>query len=170
MRAARWSRRGTVWIAGASVVGALLSWSALAWATQASAIFPSDRYTVADPTQLTGRRVSLAMPSCPTDPSGCDDVMLLNQLDGFSVNPRIAITFDGAIKIETVTRETAFLVVLGPEGAAAPIALGQLVWDSEGKVLYARPERALRQSRIYALVVTTRVLDAEGRRLRPAPD
>jgi dienelactone hydrolase len=170
MRRARWSRRASVWTAWVLLGGALLSAPAAAWATQTIAIFPSDRHTVADPAQLTGRRVSLAMPSCPTDPSGCDDVMLLNQLDGFSVNPRIAITFDGAIKIETVTRETAFLVVLGPEGTAAPIALGQLVWDSEGKVLYARPERALRQSRIYGLVVTTRVLDAEGRRLRPAPD
>ena len=175
MRGARWSRRGAAWIVGAIVGGALLSGPAgsgpvSAWATEATAIFPSDRHTTADPAQLTGRRVSLAMPSCPSDPSGCDDVTLLNQLDGFSVNPRLAITFDGAIKIESVTRETAFLVPLAPEPMATPIALGQLVWDPDGKVLYARPERALLQARIYAVVVTTRVLDAEGRRLRPAPD
>jgi dienelactone hydrolase len=173
MRRARWSSRATSGIVWTFIAGALLSGPAgiaPAWATEATAIFPSDRHTTADPAQLTGRRVSLAMPSCPSDPSGCDDVTLLNQLDGFSVNPRLAITFDGAIKIESVTRETAFLVPLAPEPMATPIALGQLVWDPDGKVLYARPERALLQARIYAVIVTTRVLDAEGRRLRPAPD
>jgi hypothetical protein len=48
--------------------------------------------------------------------------------------------------------------------------LGQLVWDAGGKVLYARPERVLLQARLYAVVVTTKVMDAEGRRLQKAPD
>ena len=177
MRGARWSRRGTAWIAKAILVGALLTgpaiapaWIAPAWAVQTTAIFPSDRLTTADPAQLTGRRVALAMPSCPTDPAGCDDVTLLNQLDGFSVNPRVAITFDGPIRVESVARDTAFLVPVAAEGATPPIGLAQFVWDSEGKVLYARPERALLQARVYALVVTTRILDGEGKRLRPAPD
>lgn len=155
---------------------ALLAWAICAclavpaWGAQPTAIFPSDRHTVADPAQLTGRRVALTMPSCPVDPGGCADVALLNQLDGFSVNPRIALTFDGPIKIESVTRETVFLMPLAPEPGAAPIALGQFVWDAAGQTLYARPERALLQARIYALVVTTRVMDAEGRRLQKAPD
>ena len=38
------------------------------WAAQVTAIFPSDRYTVADPAQRTGRRVALPEPSCPVDP------------------------------------------------------------------------------------------------------
>jgi hypothetical protein len=173
MSRARWSRRGTGWIARTILAAALLGGPAgppLAWATQAIAIFPTDRLTAPDSGQLTGRHVAMLAPSCPTDPAGCDDVALLNQLDGFSVNPRVAITFDGPIRIESVTRETAFIVPVAAEGAAVPIPLGQFVWDGEGKVLYARPERALLQSRIYALVVTTRIVDAEGKRLRPAPD
>jgi dienelactone hydrolase len=175
MRWARSSRRALARLAAFLAGGALLAASLLGpgtvWAAQATAIFPSDRFTVADPAQLTGRRVALMMPSCPTDPSGCDDVTLLNQLDGFSVNPRVAVSFDAPIKVESVTRETAFLMPLTAEpGGGGPIGLGQLVWDPEGKVLYARPERVLLQSRIYALVVTTRVLDAEDKRLRPAPE
>ena len=173
MKRARWSRRGTGWIARAILSAALLGVPAIAppaWATEAIAIFPNDRLTTPDPGQLTGRRVALLAPSCPVDPAGCDDVALLNQLDGFSVNPRVAVTFDGPIRIESVTRDTAFLVPVAAEAAAVPIPLGQFVWDGEAKVLYARPERALLQSRVYALVVTTRILDAEGKRLRPAPD
>ncbi|HKZ07283.1 MAG TPA: Ig-like domain-containing protein [Methylomirabilota bacterium] len=166
MRRARSSRRALA----ALLLAAPLVAAPAAWATQATAIFPSDRFTLPDPAQLTGRRVALAMPSCPTDPSGCDDVTLLNELDGFSVNPRVAITFDAPIKVESVTRENAFVMPLAPEPGAGPIGLGQLVWDPEGKVLYARPERVLLQGRIYALVVTTQVQDAEGKRLRPAPD
>ena len=167
MRQARWSRRGAAWII---LAGALLTAPTGAWAVQPTAVFPSDRHTVADPAQLTGRRVALTMPSCPVDPAGCTDVTLLNQLDGFSVNPRIAITFDGAIRVESVTRETVFLMPVTPEPGAGPIPIGQLVWDADGKVLYARPERALLQARLYALVVTTKVVDAEGRRLQKAPD
>ena len=167
MRRARSSRR--VLFPPLLLVVPLLAAPA-AWAAQATAIFPSDRFTIADPGQRTGRRVALPMPSCPTDPSGCDDAILLNELDGFSVNPRVAITFDASIKVESVTRENAFVMPLAPEPGAAPIALGQLVWDPEGKVLYARPERVLLQGRLYALVVTTQVQDAEGKRLRPAPE
>jgi dienelactone hydrolase len=162
-----------VWIPRAILGAALLiapAGAGPAWAAQAIAIFPTDRLTTPDPAQLTGRRVALLAPSCPIDPSGCDEVALLNQLDGFSVNPRVAITFDAPIRIESVTRDTAFIVPVAAEGAAAPIPLGQFVWDAEGKVLYARPERALLQSRVHALVVTTRILDGEGKRLRPAPD
>ena len=139
-------------------------------AAQVIAIFPSDRYTVADPAQRTGRRVVLPEPSCPVDPSGCDEVALLNQLDGFSVHPRLALTFDEPITVESVTREAAFILPLVPEPLTSPIALGQLVWNGEHRVLYARPERALLQGRLYVLVVTTKVTDAERRRLRVSPD
>jgi hypothetical protein len=141
-----------------------------AWAAQVTAIFPSDRYTVADPAQRTGRRMALPEPSCAVDPSGCDEVALLNQLDGFSVHPRIALTFNQPITVESVTREAAFILPLVREPVTSPIALGQLVWDGEHSVLYARPERALLQGRLYVLVITTKVTDAERRRLQVAPD
>ncbi|HZV95614.1 MAG TPA: hypothetical protein VFF62_06790 [Candidatus Nitrosocosmicus sp.] len=156
----------------AVAVAALLSAGAWApaWGAQVTAIFPNDRFTVTDPAQRTGRRVALPEPSCPVDPSGCDEVALLNQLDGFSVHPRIALTFDAPVTVESVTREAVFILPLAPEPMRSPIALGQFVWDGERKVLYARPERALLQGRLYAIVVTTRVADAERRRLEVSPD
>jgi hypothetical protein len=60
--------------------------------------FPSDRYTVSDDRQITGRRVNLPMPAdCAARASDCEDVAVLNQLDGFNLEPRISIPFSGAI-------------------------------------------------------------------------
>jgi hypothetical protein len=53
--------------------------------------FPSDYFTVADDAQLTGRRVNLPMPpDCATNRSECADRAVLNQLDGFNMQPRIS--------------------------------------------------------------------------------
>ena len=132
-------RRSVRWLALAACALIEAAAGTPVWAAQVIAIFPSDRYTVADPAQRTGRRVVLPEPSCPVDPSGCDEVALLNQLDGFSVHPRLALTFDEPITVESVTREAAFILPLVPEPLTSPIALGQLVWNGEHRVLYARP-------------------------------
>ena len=76
--------------------------------------FPSDVFTVADPHENTGRRVNLPIPQdCRTYASDCEDVVVLNQLDGFNMQARISVPFDGDIKPESVTSETVFLVKLG---------------------------------------------------------
>ncbi len=136
-------------------------------AAEVQALFPSDRQTVPDPRQSTGRRVALALPDCAVDPAGCDEIRLVNELDGWSVNPRVAIRFSGPVALESVTKATAFIVPLVPEPLASPIGLGQLVWDQAGQTLYARPERSLLQARRYALVLTTRILDDGGQPLTP---
>ncbi len=135
-------------------------------AGEVQSLFPSDRHTVADPTQATGRRVALALPDCQADAAGCDEIRLINQLDGFSVNPRLGLRFSAPITVSSVTARSAFVLPLLAELGPAPIPLGQLVWDSETATLYARPERSLLQGRRYALVVTSRVLDEEGRPLK----
>src|SRR6516164_5397913 len=73
---------------------------------------PSDRFTVLDRHQNTGLRVNLPFPNCATNPSDCLDVTLLNQLDGFSLQPRISIPFDAAIDPNTVNSHTVFLIQL----------------------------------------------------------
>jgi len=148
---------------------AVLLWAAAAGATQVTALFPSDRLTVGDATQATGRRVALPLPACAADPSGCDEVRLLNQLDGFSVNPRVALRFSAPITLDSVTRDSVFILPLWTEPFPSPVGLGQLVWDGETRTLYARPERALLQLRRYALVVTSRVVDEDNRPLRADP-
>jgi len=161
--------RAAVTRAAVAVSVVLLLAASAAAAAQVRAVFPTDRFTVADPAQLTGRRVALPLPQkCAPPSAGCDEIRLLNELDGFSVNPRVAIRFSGPIAIDSVTRQSAFILPLWTEPLPSPVALTQLVWDRESQTLYARPERALLQGRRYAVVVTTRVLDEEGRPLKPA--
>lgn len=138
-----------------------------AQAAQVEWLLPSDRLTTPDPNQLTGRRITLPPPDCAADAAGCDEVTLLNELDGWSVNPRISIRFSGAIALDSITRASAFIVPLWAEPMPTPVGLQQLVWDGDGRTLYARPERSLLQARRYALVLTTRVLDEAGRPLTP---
>ncbi len=136
-------------------------------AAQVEWLLPSDRFTTPDPNQLTGRRIALPPPDCAVDPAGCDEVTLLNELDGWSVDPRISIRFSGPIALDSVTRTSAFIVPLWAEPMPSPVALQRLVWDGESLTLHARPERPLLQARRYALVLTTRVLDEAGQPLTP---
>jgi hypothetical protein len=161
------------WAAGATLVASfslpvVVSPGARpAEAAQVESLLPSDRLTVPDPNQLTGRRIALPPPDCATDAAGCDEVTLLNELDGWSVNPRISIRFSGPIALDSVTRASAFIVPLWSEPMPTPVGLQQLVWDGESETLHARPERPLLQARRYALVLTTRVLDEAGQPLTP---
>src|SRR5262249_23981602 len=75
--------------------------------------FPSDRFTVADHSQLTGRRVNLPLPDCAARPSDCADLNVINTLDGFNLQPRLSIPFSGPIDVRTVNSHTVFLVRLG---------------------------------------------------------
>src|SRR5688500_5957808 len=74
--------------------------------------FPTDRYTVADGTQLTGVRVDLPKPNCAVRPSDCLDIDVLNTLDGFNLQPRLSIPFTGAIDVASVTAAHVFLLRL----------------------------------------------------------
>ena len=156
-----------LWVGVVALVApaALVAWPAEA--AQVESLLPSDRLTTPDPNQLTGRRVALPGPDCALDAAGCDEVKLLNELDGWSVNPRIRVRFSGPIALETLTRVHAFIVPLWAEPLPSPVGLTQLVWDAENQTLYARPERPLLQARRYALVLTTRVLDDAGQPLVP---
>lgn len=136
-------------------------------AAQVESLLPSDRLTTPDPGQSTGRRMALPLPDCAVDAAGCDEVRLLNELDGWSVNPRISIRFSGPVALESLTRATAFVMPLWSEPLPSPVGLTQLVWDPERHTLHARPERPLLQARRYALVLTTRILDEAGQPLVP---
>ena len=72
--------------------------------------FPSDRFTVPSAQQKTGRVVSLPKPSCVAHPSDCMDVDVINTLDGFNLQPRLSIPFDGDIDVSTVSSQTVLLI------------------------------------------------------------
>jgi hypothetical protein len=75
--------------------------------------FPSDLFTVQDSSHNTGRRVNLPKPDCTVRPSDCEDLDVINTLDGFNLQPRMSIPFDGTIDPATVRSDTVFLVSLG---------------------------------------------------------
>ena len=124
--------------------------------------FPTDRYTVADATQLTGVRVDLPKPNCAVRPSDCLDIDVLNTLDGFNLQPRVSIPFTGAIDLASISSSTVFLV-RQPDGAVTGI--NQIVWDPAIKTLHVESDQLLDQHTRYLLVVTAGVRDAVGDRI-----
>jgi alpha-beta hydrolase superfamily lysophospholipase len=106
--------------------------------------------------------VNLPIPDdCIAQRSECEDRAVLNQLDGFNMQPRISVPFDGEIDPASVNSRTVFLVRLAP-GARATIGINQIVWDPASRELSFRPDEALEQHTSYALVVTTGVRDSHG--------
>ena len=132
--------------------------------------FPSDRFTVADPGQNTGRRVALPLPDCTTRPSDCADIKVLNTLDGFSTQPRITLPFNGDIDPRTVNSNTIFLLNLGDTlngmGAGQRVGINQVVWDPASKTLAFESDELLSEHSRYVLIVTDGVRDASGKKLK----
>jgi Bacterial virulence factor lipase N-terminal len=131
--------------------------------------FPTDIFTVADHTHNTGRRVNLPYPDCTIRVSDCEDVGVVNTLDGFGLQTRLSIPFDGSIDVNTATGETVFLISLGSTiGSAGDppgtlIGINQIVWDTFTDTLHVESDELLTQHTRYALIVTNRVRDIKGR-------
>jgi hypothetical protein len=128
-------------------------------ATSAGQLFPSNLYTTADSTQLTGLRVDLPQPNCATHASDCADIAVLDTLDGFNIQPRISIPFSGPIDLSTVTSSNIFLV--GPGGQV--VGINQAVWQpAPVNTLHVESDQQLAQDTTYLLVVSRGVRDASG--------
>ena len=123
--------------------------------------FPSDRFTVADPSQKSQRRVALPKPDCAVHVSDCVDIDVLNQLDGFSISPRFTVPFEVEIDPASVDSSSIYIVAVGQPGAAR-IGINQVVWDPPSKTLAFESDQTLEESSRYLLVVTDRVRDAKG--------
>ena len=136
--------------------------------TPAGSPSPSDHFTVADPDQNTGRRVALPMPAdCVANQSDCEDLGVINTLDGFNMQPRLSIPFDGSIDINSVTNRTVFLISLGDaldphDSDGQVVGINQVVWDTFTNTLHVESDELLNQHARYALIVTTGVRDASG--------
>ncbi len=132
--------------------------------------FPSDRFTVSDPTHNTGLRVNLPKLNCVARPSDCEDVEVINELDGFNLQPRLSIPFEGRIDVATVSGGV-FLVRLGStlpggEPGGQVIAINQIVWDTFSNTLHVESDELLDQHTRYLLVVTKDVRDEGGKRIK----
>jgi hypothetical protein len=136
-----------------------------------TAPFPSNRFAVFELRNLTGLRVNLPQPDCATRPSDCNDVAVLNSLDGFNVQPRLRIPFSGAIDPSSVNSSNVFLVRLGDttrleRNRRDVVGINQVVWDTATNTLFAESEEILDQHTAYALIVTNGIRDANGRPIR----
>jgi hypothetical protein len=150
----------TTFSAAVLVLAIALSFPGVALATvRAGQPFPNNLYTVKDHRQATGLRVNLAKPDCSARPSDCADIDVLNQLDGFNIQPRLSIPFSGPIDLSTVSSSTIYLV--GRHGDR--IGINQVVWEPATNTLYAESDEQLREATTYLLVVTRGVRGTDGR-------
>src|SRR5262249_51007869 len=129
--------------------------------------FPSDRFTVADRTQNTGRRVNLPLPDPATHLSDYEDSQVLNTLDGFNMQPRLSIPFDGPIDVNSVSSSTVFQISLGDtlnhhDHGGQVVGINQVVWDVASTTLHVESNDLLDQHTRYALIVTNGIHDAQG--------
>src|SRR5262249_17746781 len=139
--------------------------------------FPSDRFTVPDARHNTGLRVNLppvddhGQPlDCVAQRSACEDLAVLNELDGFNSLPRISIPFSGDIDPNTASSETIFLVSLGStlhdhHAARKIIGISRRVWDADTKTLHVESDELLDQHSRYVLIVAEGIRDAFGDRV-----
>jgi hypothetical protein len=144
-----------------TAAGLLLTPGLAVAGTSAGTPFPTNLLTTPDATELTGLRVALPTPDCATHPSDCDDVAVLNRLDGFNVQPRVSIPFDGPIDPATVSSDTVRLYDLGCL-ACAPIGIDQAVWEPAANTLHAESAALLKQHETYLLVATSGLRAAGG--------
>jgi dienelactone hydrolase len=130
--------------------------------------FPNDLFTVLDYSQLTHMRINLPKPDCSAQRSECEDVDVLNMLDGFSLQPRLTIPFDGPIDLRSVTGDSVYLVRLGSAMGGRVrepqrrIGINRIEWDIETATLVAEPDEILEQDTRYAIVVTAGVRALDG--------
>ena len=130
--------------------------------------FPTDIFTVADHSHYTGRRVNLPYPDCAVRVSDCEDLDVINTLDGFGLQPRISIPFDGLIDPHSVSSDSVFLVDLN--GAGSRVGVNQVVWDAATLTLHVESDALLDQHARYGVIVTNRVLDVGGEPVKMTHD
>jgi hypothetical protein len=117
----------------------------------------------------------LPKPDCAARPSDCSDLDVLNELDGFNLQPRLSIPFDGPIDVGSVTSQSVFLVSLGNTlGGGDPgggvVGINQVVWDTSTNTLHVESDDQLDQHTRYVLVVTRSVRDMSGKHVKAAKE
>ena len=141
--------------------------AAFAAGVEVLSVFPSDRFTVPDRAQNTWRRVNLAKPDCTLNVVRCQDIDVLNTLDGFNIQPRLSIAFSGPVDVSSVHSDSVFLVSLGSTlgrgSFGDEVGINQIVWDPQTNTVHAESDELLEQHTRYALIVTDRVRDAQGK-------
>ena len=130
--------------------------------------FPTDVLTAPNPSQATGKQINMSLAPCSVNPTltSCTNAILLDQLDGFSVNPQIIVCFSGPVDVSTLKKGIRIYPV-GRFGSS--VAINQILWDPTGNCMYAKPDQVLSQQSEYLLEVTNSVLDSHEQSVQPDP-
>src|SRR4029450_3898234 len=133
--------------------------------------FPSDIFSVEDATEITGRRLAHPYSDCALRPSDCNDLDIVNTLDGWGLQTRISVPFSGDIDLRPITSDSVFVVSLGSTVPGNPpggqrIGINQVVWDVATHTLHFEVDRLLDEHRRYGVIVTREVLDSRGKHVR----
>jgi dienelactone hydrolase len=83
------------------------------------------------------------------------------------VNPRITVCFSGPVNVATLSTGIGLLAV---GRFAPPISINQVIFDPVGLCAYAKPNQVLDQDTEYLLVVSSKVLDANGNAVKASKD
>ena len=131
--------------------------------------YPSDALTTLDSTQKNGMHINLPMPDCSAAPSNCQDVQLINQLDGFQTAPRITVNFSGPIDVNSIHHAIYYVALdnltqeeSGIDFTGQMLYVTQMIYDPTTNTLYGKPDGNLDQHRRYAIVVTDAIRDPSG--------
>ncbi|MCW2615187.1 MAG: hypothetical protein JWN08_2181 [Frankiales bacterium] len=116
------------------------------------AAFPDDSLTVPDRTQLTGRRVALPLVDCATRVTSCDVTRLIDQLDGFDLDPRMSVTFSRPVDPVLVAANTVVEKVRGT-GPALVTGVDRVAYDAAHASVFMHPSVQLAPSTTYRLRV-----------------
>jgi hypothetical protein len=139
-------------------------------------IFPDNAFTVRDKRQLTGRGVHFKLrrdypvvagvrhSRCTNDTySICDGFAELNKLDGFDLQPRVAVPFTGAIKLDSVNDKNFFIATRKGRFVSG---LRQLTFDPVTHILAGISDKFLAERTTYAVHVTRGIRDARGKAVK----
>jgi len=139
-------------------------------------IFPDRRFTVPDGSQVTRRRINfrqgrdypsiagVVQPSCTdADYSICDGFAALNKLDGFDLQPRVAVPFTGVIDLDSVNASNFYI---GTGTGAFVTGFRQLTFDPATNILSGISDGFLEESTSYRICVTNGILDGTGQPIR----
>src|SRR3954468_12434808 len=139
-------------------------------------IFPDNAFTVRDKAQLTGLRVrfrrGLDYPTvggrvrkhCTSRTySLCDSFRELNKLDGFDLQPRVAVPFTGGVKLGSVNDKDFFITTARGKFASG---MRQLTFDPATRTLAGISDKFLKEGTRYRIHVTNGIRDGKGKRVK----
>ena len=125
--------------------------------------FPTDFLTSAG-------RVNLPLPDCTHQPSTCEELALLNQLDGFNLQPRVQVRFSAPVDTGSLQEG---IRIFWQEPGRRPVGhltrLNQLVFDPAANTAYGKPDEPLDQQRRYLLIATDALRDRAGNSVTADP-